>query len=249
MRLKIIACKVLQREIAHIASSCENYIDMTFMRQSLHNDPVALQKAMQEEIDKIESGEDLHTTDTYVGDFDAVLIGYGLCSNGILNLTSKKYKLIVPRAHDCMTLYLGSKERYKEYFNATPGIYWYNAGWIENAALPEKYPREKLLLEYTEIYGEENAEYLVEMEYKWMENYKSLTYINMPFLKRDELKDFSRNAAVKYGWSFDEMDGDMSLLSDMLNGNWDNERFLIVLPGEKVLVSYDDRIVISGKQD
>jgi len=38
---------------------------------------------------------------------------------------------VVPRAHDCITLLLGSKERYAKLFGERPGTYWYSAGWLE----------------------------------------------------------------------------------------------------------------------
>jgi hypothetical protein len=35
----------------------------------------------------------------------------------------------------------------------------------------------------------------------------------------------------------------MGLMEDFVNGNWDNERFLVVPPGKKVAASYDDKII------
>ena len=67
-------------------------------------------------------------------DFEAILIGYGLCSNGIMGISSNKYKLVIPRAHDCITFLLGSKEKYSKYFTDMPGTYWYTMSWIECGA-------------------------------------------------------------------------------------------------------------------
>ena len=96
------------------------------MRQGLHNTPEALRNELQKEIDAIDLDQDIHTgTEDSCGPIDAILLAYGLCSNGVCGLSSKKYPLVVPRAHDCNTLFLGSKERYREYFDTYSGIYWY----------------------------------------------------------------------------------------------------------------------------
>ena len=60
--------------------------------------------------------------------YDAILIGYALCSNGVVGLTSRRIPLVIPRGHDCITLLLGSKELYRDYFDSHRGIYWYSSG-------------------------------------------------------------------------------------------------------------------------
>ena len=61
-----------------------------------------------------------------------------LCNNGVAGLRTKRVSLIVPRTHDCITLLLGSKERYREYFDAHPGTYFHFTGWIERNVPAEK---------------------------------------------------------------------------------------------------------------
>ena len=43
--------------------------------------------------------------------YEAILLGYGLCSNGLVGLTARSIPLVIP-VHDCITLFLGSKEQY-----------------------------------------------------------------------------------------------------------------------------------------
>ena len=42
--------------------------------------------------------------------------------------------LVPPAAHDCITLFLGSRQRYMEYFQAHPGAYFKTTGWIERGS-------------------------------------------------------------------------------------------------------------------
>ena len=133
MRLKLISCKVFFRAISYICSQTENIVDITWIRQGEHNVPEGLHALLQKEIDLIESGEDIHSNkmnalgehyDGIIGDFDAILLGYGLCSNAVAGLVAKKHRIVIPRAHDCITLFLGSREAYSRYFHEIPGCYW-----------------------------------------------------------------------------------------------------------------------------
>ena len=130
MRFKLIACKSLSRELSYLSALSQHNIDITFLRQGYHEAPSVLTEHLQAEIDAVESGSDPHTnqytshTDSSspqkLPDFDAILLGYGMCSNGIVGLHSRSHTLVVPRAHDCMTLLLGSRERYLQYFKELP---------------------------------------------------------------------------------------------------------------------------------
>ncbi len=246
MRFKVIACKVLEREIALIMAKSEHFIDTTFLRQGLHNEPDKLRRVLQAEIDRIDSGECLYTCaeDESNGLFDAIVLGYGLCSNGILGLHSSKHRLVVPRAHDCITLFLGSKESYKSYFDSKDGgIYWYTPGWIENTIMPSKARYDLIYNRYAEQYGEDNAEFLMEMEQGWMKEYKMCTYVHwdeLPFPKHIE---YTRQCAEYLGWQHEILKGEPTLFNDLLSGNWRDDAFIVVEPGQKVGASYDDLVL------
>ena len=245
MRLKVIACKVLYREISLLTLKGAHIYDVTYLRQGYHDTPELLQQQLQKEIDKIENNEDEYTNNIErAGDFDAIGLGYGLCSNGIVGLKSTKYPLVIPKAHDCITLFLGSKERYQGLFDkSSGGIYWYNAGWIDNAFVPSKERYEQLYTQYAELYGEDNAEYLLEMENSWMREYKKNIYIRWEGFERPGYADFSRECARFFNWEYEEVTGKAKLLEDLLSGNWDSERFLVVQPGQKVKASFDSEVI------
>lgn len=230
-RYRIIACHVLWREICHFASTSKNVFDFVFLEQGLHDTPDILRERVQEAVDD--------TPD----DYDAILLGYALCSNGIDGITARHAKLVVPRAHDCITLLLGSKERYREYFDAHPGTYWYSPGWIDNGRMPGKERHEELLREYTEKHGADNAEYLMEMEQSWIKEYSKAAYIDLGFMDTEEYKRYTKECADWLGWAYDEIEGDSGLLKRFLSGDWDNNDFLVIEPGSKVIASHDDGVI------
>ncbi len=240
-RYLIIACHVLWRELCHLAAYSENTFDFVFLNQGLHDTPDQLRKELQAAIDAADTQTEKH--------YEAILIGYGLCSNGIDGIAARNTKLVVPRGHDCITFFLGSKERYKEYFDANPGTYWYTAGWIDDTLQPSKERYDITLAYYTEKYDEENAEYLMEMESNWYKEYKNAAFIDYDFMDLEQYKKYTKECADYLKWNYDELKGDMSLLEAFLAGpmHWDDEKFLVIESGEQIAASHDERIVYGRK--
>lgn len=121
MRLKLIACEIMYREFCAVIARSANRVDVEFLPKGLHDLGQAGMFARLEEV--------LAAVDQ--SQYDAVAMGYALCSNGLVGLAAGSVPLIVPRAHDCITLFMGSKERYLDYFQKHPGVYYKTSGWIE----------------------------------------------------------------------------------------------------------------------
>ncbi len=238
-RLKFIVCKALWREAYKTAAESRNLVDIRLMPQGLHNEPNRLRRSLAEAIkeDKDENGN------TY----DAILLGYGLCSNGVVGLKADKVPLVIPRAHDCITLLLGSKEKYKEYFDTHEGVYWYSPGWIETSTQPGRERYETTYNEYVRRYGKDNAEYLMEMEQRWYREYKWATYVDWGFPKSEDYRRYTKECAEYLNWNYDEVKGDDSLLSDLVNGNWDEKRFLVVSPGQSIAADVNSSRIMKAE--
>lgn len=240
MRLAIIACMVFNREFSYLTATSPHLCRTWWLRQGLHNTPDLLRKELQATIDAIETeNEALEPFRQY----DAIVLGYGLCSNGVLGLKSGALPIIVPRCDDCISLFLGSADRYREAFAALPGNYWFNTGWVENSFIPCAENYAQRLEIYTEIYGDDNAEFLLESENAWMANYKNLTYIQSPLTFLPDYTEVAKQSASEYGWKFNELQGDMSYIEALLNGDWDDERFLTCPPNHEITPLYNNRKV------
>ncbi len=234
-RLKVIACKVLMRELYWVAARTPNIVDIAWKKQALHNTPDLLRASVQAAIDEAEAEEE---------QYDAILLGYGLCSNGIVGLTSRKTPLVIPRGHDCITFLLGSKERYRDIFDSySGGIYWYSPGWIEHSLQPGKERYERAYQEYADKYGEDNAQYLMDMEQNWMKEYRCALYIDWPALHRDDYDRYTRECADFLKWEYRSEQGTPDLLQDFMDGNWSDDRFLIVQPGQTVQPSFEAGVI------
>jgi hypothetical protein len=228
----LIGCQVLWREFCYYAALSEAHFTFDFLKQGLHNTPEQLRECLQAAVNKVDEEK-----------CDAILLGYGLCSNGLAGIKAGKHRLVAPKAHDCITFFLGTKERYREYFDKHPGTYWYTPGWIECSLQPGKERYDFLLKQYVEKYGEDNGAYLLEMEQGWLKEYNNVAYVDLGFGNNRRYQEYSAECAQWLGWRIDHLDGDPSLIKNLLAGRWDPDQFLIVEPGQMIMPSHDDRVI------
>ncbi len=242
MRLKLIACEILYRELCLVVAQSINQVDVEYLPKGLHDiGPDPMRQRLDEAIRRVDASV-----------YEAVLLGYGLCSNGLIGLAAGAIPLVIPRAHDCITLFLGSKERYLEYFQANPGVYFKTSGWIERGENTQQHHplsiahKAGMVQTYEELvarYGEDNARYLYEQLCNMTRNYSKLAFIEMGVEPDDRFERHTRDLAAARGWRYEKLQGDLSLVRALVNGPWDEDRFLVVPPGHCVAPSFDERII------
>lgn len=247
MFLKVIACEIAARELYHVAARSPNLVDLEFLTQGHHDTPATGREEIQTRINEVPQGK-----------YEAILLGYGLCSNILTGLTTPHTKLVIPRAHDCITFFLGSCQRYQQCFTEHPGTYYYTSGWLECAkrrgnkgsvwggiSLPagSALDLRATYEQFAKKYGEEQAKYLVEEMGRWTEAYSHGTLIDFDFLKELHLGDEVQKICAEKGWTYSEIQGDLGLLQKLVDGDWDPTTFLTVYPGQKVAARYDETII------
>ncbi len=238
-RYKILACAVFARECYYCAALSKNIIDVRLLEQGLHDiGEEKMSAALQREIDAVDHEK-----------YEAILLAYGLCNNGIRNLHAE-IPLVVPRAHDCITLLMGSKEAYLKYFHDHPGCFFRSVGWAErahdNLSNPESTTRQMGMgtyEDYVEQYGEDNAKYLMETLGDHLRNYSRLSYIDTGLPLGEGYQCEAKALAREKAWEYLEVQGNTHLIARFMNGSWDDAEFLVVEPGKTIQASYDENIV------
>ena len=207
MRLKLFACEIFYQEISSLSANSPHQIDVEFLPQQLHVvGRVRMKDRLSEYLAAV--NEDL---------YDALLLAYGLCSGGIAGLAARTIPLIVPRAHDCITLFLGSRKIYQDYFFANGGTYFLTTGWF-------KY---------------DNA---LNYDAELMPFYNKLAFITTGNESDDTVEQRAKQCAEERNWQFEKLIGNLSLLQRLIDGDW-NEDFLIIPPGGQIQESYDDDVI------
>ena len=246
LKLKVIACDVLCREISFLASRSPCYVDVSYLPQGLHATPDKLKVLLAECINHANC-EFSHTHNNKKTCYDYIILAYGLCENSIVSLISPGIPLVIPRAHDCISLLLGSRKRYQELFKENPGTYWYSRGWIERSLQPGEERYMNTRLEYIEKYGEENADYLMEMEQGWFKKYDRAFFIDWEELGNSEYyRTYTKNCAAWLKWKYQEEPGSSLLLKKLLSGVFDENDVLVVPPGKTIVPSFDEAIIRAG---
>jgi hypothetical protein len=247
-KLKFIGCEIIHREACALAAASPHLVDLEFLRKGLHDletpDMVARVQAAIDAVDP-------------AAGYEAVILGYARCNDGLVGVRARGIPLVIPRAHDCITFFFGSRAAYRAYFDAHPGTYYLTSGWSErNIGDGVDYARPaydkqgvmgKLGLtesyeEMVEKYGKENADFIQSTVGDWRRNYNKYLYLAMGVCDESDLIQAGREDAARLGWEFERRDGDISLLRRLFTAAWDDD-FLVVPPGGAIAARNDEQVI------
>ena len=212
----MIACATVIEEMLPLLPPGVGHRVLDF---GLHTDPARLREALQQAIDEVE-------TDPAV---DTIILGYGLCSQGVIGLKGTHSRLVVPRVDDCISIFLGSGSAYHEQAQSEPGTYYLTKGWIEVGESPFS-EHERTV----QRYGPEKAERIYKLMLK---NYKRLALINTGQYDVERYREYARHMAERFSLRYEEIEGSTELVLKMISGPWDGE-FIVVKPGEVIELSH-----------
>jgi hypothetical protein len=247
--MKCLTCEALARPVYLCAATSPHIVDIELLQRGLHNTPAKLRQRLQDAIDSA-GGQG----------YDAILLVYGLCGQATAGLAARSIPVIIPKAHDCITLFLGSRQRYQEEFAQHPGTYWYAQDYIERddgsgSALSmgsgSDTDLQAVYEEYVQKYGQDNADYLMEAMGAWQQHYQRAAFIDMGVADGKAVQARAQVEAQRRGWTFQRLAGDLNLIRRLLDGAWQADLaeasdFLILQPGQQVRMTYDDEVLGSA---
>jgi hypothetical protein len=218
--LVVISCKVFQPLLEkHLPEEMADQV--TFLDYGLHRVPDQLTETVQDALDAVEKPS-------------LILLGYGLCGNGLKGIQSRQHTLIIPRTDDCIAILLGSYQKYIEEFDATPGTYYLTKGWLESGSDPLKEYRE-----YEEKYGQEDATWIMDQQYQ---HYERLAFIAHNNEDLDKYRPQAQEVAAycqRWGMRYEEILGSDNYIRRLVEksvqaGEADDEDFVVVPPNREV---------------
>ncbi|MFI5340685.1 MAG: DUF1638 domain-containing protein [Candidatus Methylomirabilales bacterium] len=208
----LIACEVFKDEFEAVSPPD---LGRTYLPQGLHRTPGKMPAAIQEVLDGI--GPEV----------ESILLGYGLCSNGVVGVASRTAALVMPRVHDCIALLLGSRERYEAETAACPGTYYITPGW----ALYGTTSLSAYKNEYLPKYGEEDARYIAR---ELLKNYTRVALIDHGVGDMQAARAHAAEMAEVFGLSYVEIPGSLEYVRRLVTGSWDTDDFVIMQPGSPI---------------
>jgi hypothetical protein len=241
-KLHLIACRVFERELEVVAATARTELRLQFLEMALHEKPgEQLRAALQQAIDAVTADH-----------CDAIALGYGLCNRGLVGLLARTLPVVIPRAHDCLGILLGSSARYLAELDKEAGTYFQSSGWIEH--LPADRTLRPLAAgtggglnpnreELVARYGEENAKFLLEELANLTRHYRRLAFVATPVAGLAERENKACEIAQQQGWAYEKLPGDLGWLRRLVDGEWNEREFLVLKPGERVGLRYDGQLI------
>ena len=239
MLLKLIACNVFMREACACIARTPHRIDVEFTELGEHIHSATLRQTLQAKIDAAAQNPKR---------YDAILLLFGICGNATVGLTARGTRLVVPRAHDCCTILLGSREKFREHFEACPSMPFSSAGYVERGDYYMRTGEGTMDLQYgnayaayVEQYGEENAKYIWESMHpdRGGDENRKAVFIDLPETAHLGYAAEFKAKAEAEGKEYVRLEGSMELIRRFLAGDWDPADFLTVEPGRQIAGVYD----------
>ncbi len=235
-----LTCSALARSVYAAAAVARPVVSVRLFDQGLHNAPRNLRSRLQTAIDAVQPGE-----------CDAILLAYGMCGTATLGLAARHTPVVMPRAHDCITLYLGSRQLYQQEFEAFPGTFWYSQDYLERNPSSSAVAlgaasiqiSEAIYQEYIEKYGQENADYLMEVMGEWGKHYNRAVFIDTGLGESGLYEQRAREQAEQRGWRFEKRSGDRGIIARLLDGQWADDEILVVPPGHHITQAAGDLLI------
>jgi hypothetical protein len=216
----IIACKVFYDLIEKNLPPGMVPRQITFLEYGLHRMPKSLLTALQVEIDQILEPS-------------LVVLGYGLCGNGLNGLKSGIHTLIIPRVDDCIAILLGSYEAYRREFDAIPGTYYLSKGWLESGSNPLQEYRE-----YITRYGHEKAAWLMDQQYQHYKRLALVVHDEIDLKKYHSQAQEVAQYCAQWGMKYEEILGSEKYIKQLMEVsrtlNQSDRNFVVVPPGLEV---------------
>jgi hypothetical protein len=212
-RRVVIACRVMEPELNQVLAEGGDEVEILYLVQALHRTPGKLLGLVQEKIDQVARTA------------SRIVLGYGLCSNGVVGVTARQQGLLIPRCHDCIALFLGSPSRYQELFHERPGTYYLTPGWIA-----EKKDPLGILEEYVPRYGPETAQWVIEEELK---HYTHIALIDTGVEEMAPLRARAMENAAVLKKQYEEIPGSLDYFRELLRGPYTKDKFLHLRLGDQ----------------
>lgn len=210
----IVACRIMQPELEMLRKPNDG-VEIRYLDQGLHMTPQKMAPDIQEQVDLVS------------GRFDEIVLGYGLCANGIVGVQAREEGLYVPRIHDCIALFMGSCEAYRTAIKKRPGTFYLTAGWIEDRKDPLSYMEDR----YVPRMGRETAEWGMKEELK---HYSHFVLINTGVGDLDRMRRQTLENAKFFGKEYEEIPGSHTLFRKMIMEPLRDNDFIFIDPGGSI---------------
>jgi hypothetical protein len=152
----------------------------------------------------------------------AIVFGFGLCGGALSGLKAPGIPIIIPRAHDCIPLLIGSREEYTHELEKEKGTYFLSGGWLEG--------ERTLMTEYNRVRERHGAVKARKVIATMLDSYQRILFVSTGHPRQEERCAEARELAQLVDLPLDLRSGNSSWLNNLINGPWQSDTFIVIEP-------------------
>jgi hypothetical protein len=207
----IVACETLKQELLAVLERRGCGYPVTWIDAGKHTWPDKLRVAVQEAIDDIPPS------------YETVLLLFGFCVNAMVDIEARSHRLVMPRAADCIPLFIGSRKEREAYGTRT---YFFTEGYLNSGGSAVSDASR-----IYERYGEEDGLFIMK---KMLGHYQDFAVVNTGVFDVDAVKarvdDFAKSLEIPVKL----IPGSLRIIDALVAGGWQDDEFLVLEPGGKI---------------
>jgi hypothetical protein len=213
----VLACETLRPELEFVMNASGAELPVWYIESGKHVFPDRLRESIQNGIEGIPP------------EYDTVLLLFGFFGNAMVGIRTGAFRVVLPKAADCIPLFLGSQERRNRYGARR---YFFTEGYLNAESNPAA--------DYARLvsrYGEENARMVTR---EMLKHYENLSIVDTGTFDVASVRDAVTELSGITGVPVEVLPGDLRLISMLLRGDWPPEEFFVFGPGS--VITLDDSL-------
>ena len=210
----IIACETLRQELNLVMRNRECALPVYWIDAGRHLWPDKLRISIQDTLDSLEQK-------------CRVLFVFGFCGNAMVGIRAGIHTLVLPRAADCIPLFIGSQKERDAY---GAGTYFFTEGYINSGGSIASDS-----IRIMQRYGKRRGRAILKT---MLGHYRDFAVIDTGASNTAYARERAEEIAKLLNIPVKIIPGSLRLIDTLLAGNWPQDDFLIVPPGGSV--SFED---------
>jgi hypothetical protein len=220
----IVACETLKQELLAVLERRIRDYPVTWIDAGKHTWPAKLHVSVQEAIDDIPPS------------YETVLLLFGFCGNALVDIEARNHRLVMPRAADCIPLFIGSREERETYGTRT---YFFTEGYLNSGG--------SAVSDASRIYGRYGEEDGLFIMKKMLGHYQDFAVVNTGVFDVDAVKARVEDFAKPLEIPVKLIPGSLRIIDALVAGDWPDDEFLVLESGGKI--TFEDSLAAGKSQN
>ncbi|MDR2738550.1 MAG: DUF1638 domain-containing protein [Treponema sp.] len=220
----IVSCETLKQELEAVMKRRHCEYPVIWIDSGKHAWPDKLRIAVQEAIDGVSPS------------YKTVLLLFGFCGNALVGIEARNSRLVLPKAADCIPLFIGSREEREAYGT---GTYFFTGGYLNSGGSIASDTNRVF-----QRYGEKRGLSILK---KMIGHYRDFAVIDTGTFNVPEVKATVERFAQLVEIPVKVIPGNLRFIDALLADAWPEDSFLTVKPGEKI--TFEDSLNAGRAQD